>query len=80
MLLDVAARLCHSDVCGAVHNVGTNIRKATVEYTDNDYQLIMSANLESTYKLSQVLSVLLLPNNEMASLHVWCPCATPSER
>lgn len=36
-----------------VHNVGTNIRKATVDYCDDEYQLIMSANLESTYKLSQ---------------------------
>ncbi|DBB16446.1 hypothetical protein WJX82_002424 [Trebouxia sp. C0006] len=36
-----------------VHNVGTNIRKPTIEYSDDDYQQIMSANLESTYKLSQ---------------------------
>ena len=40
----------------AVHNVGTNIRKATVQYSDDDYNLLMSANLESTYKLSQVCS------------------------
>ncbi len=39
---------------GAVHNVGTNIRKSTIEYSDDDYQQVMSANLESTYKLSQV--------------------------
>lgn len=40
-----------------MHNVGTNIRKATVEYSDEEYQLVMSTNLESTYKLSQVLLV-----------------------
>lgn len=38
----------------AVHNVGTNIRKPTVQYSDDDYNLLMSANLESAYKLSQV--------------------------
>jgi Tropinone reductase 1 len=38
----------------AVHNVGTNIRKPTIEYSDDEYQQVMSANLESTYKLSQV--------------------------
>jgi len=44
----------HLSCDGAVHNVGTNIRKPTIEYSDDDYQQIMSANLESTYKLSQV--------------------------
>ena len=46
--------LLTSPAVNAVHNVGTNIRKATVDYSDDEYQLIMSANLESTYKLSQV--------------------------
>lgn len=36
-----------------VHNVGTNIRKPTIEYSDGEYQHVMSANLESAYKLSQ---------------------------
>lgn len=36
-----------------VHNVGTNIRKATTEYTNNDYETVMATNLESVYKLSQ---------------------------
>ena len=46
-----------SSLCdAAVHNVGTNIRKPTVQYSDDDYNLVMSTNLESTYKLSQVHS------------------------
>ena len=44
----------HQSCDGAVHNVGTNIRKPTIEYSDDEYQQVMSANLESTYKLSQV--------------------------
>ena len=34
--------------------MGTNIRKPTVEYSEDEYQLVMSTNLEATYKLSQV--------------------------
>lgn len=45
----------HTLCIAAVHNVGTNIRKHTVEYSDDDYHQVMSTNLESTYKLSQVL-------------------------
>ena len=44
----------HQSCDGAVHNVGTNIRKPTIEYSDGEYQHVMSANLESAYKLSQV--------------------------
>lgn len=43
----------HHSCDGAVHNVGTNIRKPTIEYSDDEYQHVMSANLESAYKLSQ---------------------------
>ena len=48
-------------MCAAVHNVGTNIRKPTVQYSDDDYSLVMATNLESAYKLSQVPCELLCP-------------------
>ena len=42
----------------AVNNVGANIRKATVEYTAEDYNFIQRTNLESAYNLTQVNSLL----------------------
>ncbi len=38
----------------AVNNVGTNIRKSTVEYTAEDYSQIQRTNMESAYNLTQV--------------------------
>lgn len=35
-----------------VNNVGTNIRKPSVEYSDEEYDTIMNTNLKSTFKLS----------------------------
>lgn len=37
-----------------VNNVGTNIRKKTVEYTDEDYNFIMRTNLQSVYELTKI--------------------------
>ncbi|KXZ55681.1 hypothetical protein GPECTOR_2g1231 [Gonium pectorale] len=42
-----------------VNNVGTNIRKPTVDYTEEDYSTIMRTNLESAYHLCQVCQPLL---------------------
>ncbi|PON37351.1 Short-chain dehydrogenase/reductase [Parasponia andersonii] len=42
-----------------VNNVGTNIRKPTVEYTSEEYSLVLATNLESTYHLSQLAHPLL---------------------
>ena len=41
-------------VPNAVNNVGANIRKATVDYTAEDYSYIQRTNLESAYNLTQV--------------------------
>ena len=38
----------------AVNNVGSNVRKPTVEYSTEDYRHVMSTNLDSTYRLCQV--------------------------
>lgn len=35
-----------------VNNVGTNIRKPSVEYSDEEYDIVMNTNLKSTFKLS----------------------------
>jgi len=37
-----------------VNNVGTNIRKKTVEFTDEDYDFIMRTNLQSVYELTKI--------------------------
>ncbi|KAI4307589.1 hypothetical protein L6164_030762 [Bauhinia variegata] len=42
-----------------VNNVGTNVRKPTIEYTAEEYSKIMSINLESTYHLCQIAHSLL---------------------
>lgn len=36
-----------------VNNVGTNIRKKAIEYSEEEYKLIMSTNLESAFYLCQ---------------------------
>jgi len=38
-----------------VNNVGTNIRKATMDYTDDEYDFIVDTNLRSAYEISRLL-------------------------
>ncbi|XP_062092630.1 tropinone reductase homolog At5g06060 isoform X2 [Humulus lupulus] len=42
-----------------VNNVGTNMRKPTVEYTSEDYSFILGTNLDSVYHLCQLSHPLL---------------------
>ncbi|GIL92654.1 hypothetical protein Vretimale_19463 [Volvox reticuliferus] len=42
-----------------INNVGTNIRKPTVEYSEEDYSFLMRTNLESAYHLCQACQPLL---------------------
>ncbi|OVA15579.1 Short-chain dehydrogenase/reductase SDR [Macleaya cordata] len=42
-----------------INNVGTNIRKATVEYTAEEFSTIMATNVESSYHLCQLAHPLL---------------------
>lgn len=42
-----------------VNNVGTNIRKPTVEYSEAEYDTIMNTNLKSVYLLCQLAHPLL---------------------
>jgi len=43
-----------------VNNVGTNIRKPTVEYSSEDFHRIFSINLESAFSLTQLAHPLML--------------------
>lgn len=42
-----------------VNNVGTNIRKPTIEYSAEEYSKVMTTNFESTYHLCQLAHPLL---------------------
>ncbi|KAG5146736.1 hypothetical protein GLYMA_11G221400v4 [Glycine max] len=42
-----------------VNNVGTNVRKPTIEYTAEEYSKLMATNLDSTYHLCQLAYPLL---------------------
>ena len=57
---------CHQiDVCVMkVNNVGTNIRKPTVEYSLEDYSHIMATNLESAYHFCQLAHPLLVASGQ----------------
>lgn len=39
---------------GLVNNVGSNIRKRTIEYTEEEYTKVMSTNLESAFFISKL--------------------------
>ncbi|KAL2642379.1 hypothetical protein R1flu_009966 [Riccia fluitans] len=42
-----------------VNNVGTNLRKPTVDFTPEDYHFLFSTNLESAFRLNQLAFPLL---------------------
>jgi Tropinone reductase 1 len=47
-----------------VNNVGTNIRKKTVEYTDEEYDRIMGTNLKATFEISRLAYPYLKKSNK----------------
>jgi len=49
---EVEARFGSLDIL--VNNVGTNIRKKTVDFTEEDYAFIMKTNLESMFELTKL--------------------------
>ncbi|KAL6762496.1 hypothetical protein V8C86DRAFT_2518682 [Haematococcus lacustris] len=51
-----------------VNNVGTNIRKPTVDYTSEEYSRLMTTNLESAYHLCQVAHPLLKASGQAVVL------------
>ena len=42
-----------------VNNVGTNLRKKTIDYTDEDYKFLMSSNLDSAFDMCKMFYPLL---------------------
>lgn len=42
-----------------INNVGTNVRKPTVEYTAEDFDMVITTNLESNYHMCQLAHPLL---------------------
>jgi tropinone reductase I len=50
-------RFPHLDIL--VNNAGTNIRKETMEYSDDEYNFIMETNLRSVYEISRLAYKLL---------------------
>ncbi|KAI4323891.1 hypothetical protein L6164_023465 [Bauhinia variegata] len=42
-----------------INNVGTTIKKPTVDYTTEDFSFLLSTNLESAYHISQLAHPLL---------------------
>jgi Tropinone reductase 1 len=51
-----------------VNNVGTNVRKATVDYTADDFAFVMATNLESAYHCSQLAHPLLKAAEGVSSI------------
>ena len=51
-----------------VNNVGTNIRKKTVEYTTQDFDTLMQTNLGSMYELSKLCHPLLKRSKNGSSI------------
>jgi Tropinone reductase 1 len=47
-----------------VNNVGTNIRKKTIDYTSEEFDTIVNTNLRSTYELSKRAYPLLKKSNQ----------------
>jgi Tropinone reductase 1 len=47
-----------------VNNVGTNIRKKTIEYTEDEYDHILNTNLRSAFELSKLTYPLLKKSDQ----------------
>ncbi|KAJ0695182.1 putative oxidoreductase [Helianthus annuus] len=58
-LLDKVSSIFNGNLNILINNVGTNIRKPTIEYTAEEYSTLMATNLESCYHLCQLAHPLL---------------------
>lgn len=54
ILLEYCNSKFNGKVDALVNNVGSNIRKKTEDYTEEEYRTVMSTNLESTFFLSKL--------------------------
>lgn len=46
-------------LAAAVNNVGSNVRKPTLDYTEEDFQFVFNTNLQSAFVLTQMAHPLL---------------------
>jgi tropinone reductase I len=53
-----------------VNNVGTNIRKKTLDYAETEYDLLMETNLKSTFQLCQLAHPLLKAAGKSAIINI----------
>jgi len=53
-----------------VNNVGTNIRKKAVEYTDEEYSKIFNTNLHSAFDLSMKMHQLLMLSGDASIINI----------
>ncbi|KAJ0752942.1 putative oxidoreductase [Helianthus annuus] len=58
-LLEKVSSIFNGKLNILINNVGTNIKKPTMEYTAEEYSMIMSTNLESSYHICQLAHPLL---------------------
>ena len=54
-LLSASKSMFNGELHCLVNNVGSNIRKKTIEYTDADFDFIFNTNLQSSFSLTKAL-------------------------
>ncbi len=55
---------------GLINNVGTNIRKKTTEYSDNEIDFIFRTNLHSTFNFCRIFYPLLIKSDSPAIVNI----------
>lgn len=53
-----------------INNAGTNIRKTTMEYSDEEYDLIMETNLRSCFEISRLAFPLLAKSGNSSIVNI----------
>lgn len=68
-LVTHVSAFCGGQLNVAFLNVGTNVRKPTLEVAPAEYELILNTNLTSTYHLAQLVHPLLLAASMQSASH-----------
>ncbi|KAF6176025.1 hypothetical protein GIB67_032648 [Kingdonia uniflora] len=58
-LMDIVSHTFNGNLNILINNVGTNVRKPTLDYTSEEFSLIMATNFDSVYHLCQLAHPLL---------------------
>jgi Tropinone reductase 1 len=64
----VKTRFGHLDIL--INNVGTNIRKATIDYTEAEYEYIFQTNLTSLFELCRLVYPLLKGRSDTSIINI----------